>query len=535
MFGGLLNTRVRAAESALQQGRLDDAFRVAIQPEVRGHRRGPGLLRRLADQLIERARGHFAADRFAEALHDLNLAEASNAPQDRIKELRAQIKSVADEAARQEHSRRDRLAQARRRMEAGSLQAGRRILEAASNADPTAEKMKRDIDMRDNEAADLFVQVERLVRDGQWTAAVERLSKAKSLDPHDPKCAKLEADLCARLCKSVRQSMKDGRVQRAADELACLGNLGQSLPARRELDEVLRVVRQAGDALRGGDYDTARQNVLRIQHLAPEMGWAPKAAKQLGAIDEMVTALRAGPLGAFENTARTDAAPAPPLGIPVRNGTLDETVAWGAAPQVGNLPERVLLLVDDGGSYLLLRKERVTLGRAATSHPADIAIFADLDDHHADIARVGDDYFLFSPREVEVGGRPTRHQLLRDGDRVVLGRKAKFGFRLPSRKSPSAALDLSDTSKLPNDVRRVVLFTKTAMIGYGQGFHIQCRMARNPLVLFERDGSLWVRLSGRGHTADDAVRLELGKTVEIDGVSMVAKAWSAGPTGARQT
>ena len=190
-------------------------------------------------------------------------------------------------------------------------------------------------------------------------------------------------------------------------------------------------------------------------------------------------------------------------------------------------------MVDGGGSYLLLCKDRASIGRAATSRPADVPIFSDLADHHAEIARVGDDYFLLSGHDVEVGGKLTRHQLLHDGDRVVLGRKAKFTFRVPSRKSTSATLDLSDTSKLPNDVRRVVLFERNAMVGFGPGFHVQCRMARNPLVLFVRDGALWVRLSGRGRPGPEAVRLELGKTVEIDGVSMVAKPWSSGPGGTR--
>ena len=529
MLGRLFTTRLKAAENAFRHGRLDEAHRIATAPDIREHRRGTALLRKLGERFIERAREHFAADRFAEALRDLDRAEVGGVLSDRIRELRDQINTVADEAARQQQSRHDRLADARRRIADGSLQAGRRVLGAASEDDAAAARMKRDIELRDKEASEVFDQVQGLIRDGQWIAAVERFAKGKALDPHDPACARLEAELCTRILKNTRQSIKDGRVRRAADELACLGELGQNLPARREVEEMLRLVKQAGEALRSGDYDGAHQSVMRLQHLAPDIGWASKAVKHLGAIDGLVTSLRAGPLGAFEGTPPP--ASAPRKTAAARAANLAETVAVPSAPRTGGLPERLLLLVDGGGSYLLLRKDRVSIGRAATSNPADIPIFSDLADRHADIARIEDDYFLFSRQEAEVDGRRAGQRLLQSGDRVVLGRKAKFTFRLPNRKSPSATIDLSDTSRLPNDVRRVVLFDQNAMIGYGKGFHMQCQTARNPLVLFERGGELWVRLTGRGRAAAAAVPLETGKTVEIDGVSMVVKPWSVRPGG----
>lgn len=528
MFGRLFASRLKAAENALRQGRLDEAYRIATAPDLREDRRGAAVLRKLTDKFIERAREHFAADRFSEALRDLEHAETGGVSRERISELREQISTVAAEVARQDHSRRDRLAQARRRVAEGSLAAGQRILDAASTGDSEAAKMKRDIEMRDQEASEVFAQAQRLIHDGQWVAAVERFAKAKAIDPHDPACVRLEGELCAKVLDGARRSIKEGRVERAADELACLGELGKALPVRREVEEMLRLVKQAGDALRGGDCDGARQSVMRLRHLAPKVDWVRQTAQQLATVDEILTALRAGPLGAFEHA--TPAAAPPPVG-PTK---LAETVALGSTQRTGGLPDRLLLLVDGGGSYLLLRNDRVSIGRAATSNPADIAIFADLAERHANVARVEDDYFLFSSHEVEVGGKSAGHHLLQDGQRVVLGRKAKFTFRLPSRKSPSATIDLSDTSKLPHDVRRVVLFTQNATIGCGKGFHIHCQMARNPLVLFERGGELWACLSGRGRAAPDAIRVELGKTIEIDGVSMVAKPWPVHPDGAKR-
>jgi hypothetical protein len=205
---------------------------------------------------------------------------------------------------------------------------------------------------------------------------------------------------------------------------------------------------------------------------------------------------------------------------------LDDTVAIPGRINVASAaPERLLMLVDGGGSYLILRGGQASVGRAASEHPADVPIFSDVAERHANVARVDDDYFLFGVKEVEVGGNKTKHQLLRDGDRIVLGKKAKFTFRLPSRKSSSAVLEMSDTTKMPNDVRRVVLFHQHATVGNGPTAHILCRHAGTPLVVFERNGQLWIRQQSDGHVDTGAKPLRLSEPVEIGGVSLVLEPW----------
>ena len=172
-----------------------------------------------------------------------------------------------------------------------------------------------------------------------------------------------------------------------------------------------------------------------------------------------------------------------------------------------------------------------SVGRVACDDPADVPIFSDLAERHANIARVDDDYFLFSAKDVEVAGKKTKHQLLRDGDRILLGRKAKLTFRQPSRRSATATLDLSDTTKMPQDVRRVVLFHQHATIGQGPGVHVYCRHATPALVLFERGGTLWIRPKSDGHVDTEAKQVRLGEPVEIGGVSLVVEPWQMRQAG----
>ncbi|UCE61510.1 MAG: hypothetical protein JSU63_07125 [Phycisphaerales bacterium] len=528
MLGQLLFVRLKAAEKALKEGRLDEAFRLATTPDLAAHRRGQAVLNALTDQFVERARAHYRAERFAEALMDLNKAEAGGIMKDEIAELRRQVEVVSTEVQRNRQSRHDRLGAVRKRIEEGSLAAGRKMLEEASAHDHAAEDLRREIEVRADDADRLAAAAEKLITQGQMAGAAERLRRARKIDAHHEATTKVEAKLCDRVFENARAALTKGRIGRAEDELACLGDLGDALPAKRELKDLLTVAQQASRCLLSGDHAEARRHLMSLDRLLPKAAWVGQAVKQLRQVEELRTELLAGPLGENVDLPVESEKPAAKL------ASLDDTVAIPSpARSKGSLPDRLLLLVDGGGSFLVVCGDNASIGRAASGTPADIPIFSDLAERHANIARVDEDYFLFGSRDVEVAGRKTRHQLLRDGLRIVLGRKAKMNFRLPSRKSLTAVLDLSDTTKMPNDVRRVIMFHQHATVGAGSNAHVFCRHAESPAVMFERNGSLWIRpLRGGAH---EAQALKLGEPVEICGASLVLEPWKINTPGGAKT
>ncbi len=540
MPGQLLFIRLKTAERALRDGRMDEAHRLATAPDLRAHRRGAAVLAALAERFIDRARSHYRAERFTEALMDLERAEAGDVMQDKIAELRGQIQTVANEQHRQEQSRRNRLQAARQRVGDGSLEAGRRMLEQASAGDHAAKELLREIDGRAEDAAHLVEAAEKLISQGQMARAADRVRQAKKIDAHHEATVPTEAKLCNRVFENARSAMLKGRLGRAHDELACLGNLGDALPAKRELREVLAVARQAAQCVQAYQYAEARRHMMSLGRLLPKASWIGQTIKQLHQLTELNTELRGGPLA--ESALGDGHSMADRLSArPRQPAALDDTVAI-QSPKVakGSLPGRLLLLVDGGGSFLVLRGDQASVGRAASDNPADVAIFGDLAERHANLTRVDEDYFLFSTKEVEVAGRKTKHQLLRDGARMVFGRRAKLTFRLPSRKSLTAVLDLSDTTKMPNDVRRVVLLDRHATIGPNRNAHIYCRHAQMPLVLFERSGGLWIRPCGTvSESAENggcepvpqARPLRIGEPIEIAGASLVLEPWKISTPG----
>lgn len=539
MLSKLLFVRLKSAENALRDGRLDEAYRLATAPDMREHRRGSAVLATLTDLFLERARNHFKADRFTEALMDLDRAAAGGVKQDEISDLRKNIQTVASEMQRRQHSRHDRLQNAQRKIEGGSIAAGQKILEKISQSDHVARQLKNAAAHRIEDVQQTIKQAEQLMAQGQIAAAAERVRKAKSIDTHNADIVRVETRLCELVIENTRNAITEGRLSRACNELACLGELGKKLPSRREMNDILAIAKQAEAGMRTHDFAAARRHAMSLQRLLPKAKWINTVIDQLKQLEELHTVVRAGPLGdkidpsnlqsgrqnmnadQLNVNRSVETAQAKPQGT-----GLDDTVALPDRINIhGELPNRLLLLVDGGGSYLLVRGGSVSIGRAASDNPADVPLYSDVSERHANINRVDEDYFLFSAKDVEVANRRTQHHLMRDGDRVVLGKKAKFTFRTPSRKSPSAVLDLSDTTKMPNDVRRVILFNQQAILGNGPTAHIRCRHAGPSLVVYERNDSLWIRSKNDGHVDTEPQQLRIGESVEIAGIRLAVEPW----------
>lgn len=528
MFGRLLFLRLRSADAAIREGRLDDAHRIVTSPEVRENKRGETLAAELADKLIERAREHFAEERFADALRDLDKAEPLGVKVDRIAELRGHVQAVAREVERSTESQRRRIEQAKQRVEAGSLVGGRQLLADAGDG-AAVQELAGEIRRREERAEAGFAQVEEMIRQKQFAAALERFARVKPLHPTAEKARKLESTLCQHFVGEANTALAAGRINRAREELDLLGEVGMTDAARRDAEELVQLATEASRLFDEQDADGARSKLLRMQTLGAKFGWIKTTIAQLEKVDDLMTELNGGPLGEHaKRSGRGRVVRAPRRGqSPARHDAdVGDTIPMRANRRDrADVPPAMLLLVNGGGSYLLLRGERNAIGRAMTNKPAAIPIQADLGEKHAEIARVDEDYFVFTTRDMQVDGKPSQHQLLRDGARVVLARNARFTFRLPHPQSPSGILELSSSTKMPQDVRTVVLFHRTAMIGFGKRAHVRCDQSSEDLLLFERDCRLWVRPQRRGGVDTEALPVTPGETMEMCGVSFVVQPW----------
>ena len=267
------------------------------------------------------------------------------------------------------------------------------------------------------------------------------------------------------------------------------------------------------------------------------MSWIDEGLEALRKFIESQDLLLASPLGLYASTAGSAPA-APDIGDPAgaadpfEKRSLEETrvAAPPAEPidptaaELGRQP--LLLLVDGAGSSLIVPQDTVRIGQAGGSRPVDVPVPADVLSHHADIVRDGEDYFLTAHGPVRINQRQVKRTLLRDGQRIVLGDRAKFVFRKPSARSDTAVLRTSHRCRLPQDVSDVVLFRDTCLIGPQSSCHVRMREGDTQVVLFDRGGRLYGRsaASGGGRLGD-AKPLRLGETIDFGEVRVTLKVY----------
>ena len=129
----MLILKIRQAEVALADGRLDEVFELAQSPKLRSHRRGQAIVTRLVNKLVERGQEHLEAGRAMQVLADCERASKFDANLPEVIGLR----SAASDAilARQREHRRNghAIAAAREQIEAGHLAVGERLLSGAGD------------------------------------------------------------------------------------------------------------------------------------------------------------------------------------------------------------------------------------------------------------------------------------------------------------------------------------------------------------------------------------------------------------------
>lgn len=428
MFGRLANDRIRSATQALDEGRLDDAFRLLSSQKGRPPAEAESLLARLAEALMTRGQERLLSRRFTEALADFDHAASCGVDEARVEPWRARARSAMKEA----HA-----------------------------ADEQA-----------------------------------RAAAAESL--------------ATELLPKAMEAFLNGRLAQARSLVQLVAGAAPMNAERSTLESALQLAKQASQALHGDRFAEARVLVGRIAQLGLAADWLTDCQARLDSLQECRQSLLSGPLGLISDgrmpvgiTMTPDDAPRHPVHA--------TAAAPGAAPPVhpaanslriespGNgLPRRLVLRIDGVGTFLLLRGDRVTIGRAGPGASADLELFADLSERQAQIIRSGEDYFIAGVHGVELAGRKVEHALLQHDDRIRLGSRVKLRYLRPSSKSVTSMLDLGEGIRTTCESRRVVLWGGPLIMAHSRDAHVVLPGGTGGVVLLERDGQILAKpMSGR--------------------------------------
>lgn len=523
MFGRLAAVRIKAAEEAFGRGRLEEALDLAAAPDLADHRPAQELLARIGAALLERGQDHLLERRFREALADFERAARCGRLAEKAAEWRNRALAALQDHRQAELERRAALDVARQRMEAGSLTAAAEALARAPD-DADRRHLNEEIARRQSKAAEALAGTDAALQKGDLAEAARQLRTTSALDGRRPELADLKERLTALAVRRATDEYTGGRLTQAQRTLALLGEVGQGRADRHEIEETLRLAREAAKALADDRYAKAGVLLGRLTQIGPDAKWISEVREHLRALEDHRRVLLEGPLGlllghetpndlsvtsapedacgqdetqpagriAKENpdlahgcpvARRAGAAPLPPPVVAVAGGP----------DGVGRLPSRLLLRIDGAGSFLLLRGDRTTIGRAGPGATADLQLVSDLAERQAEIVRAGEDYFVVARSGVELADQRVTHALLQSGDRLRLGRRVRMTFLRPSRKSPAAVLDLGDGVRTTGDCRRVILWSGPLLMGSQAECHIRLGYGLAGVILIERGGQILLK------------------------------------------
>jgi len=523
----VLILRIRQAECALADGRLDEAYEIAQTEDIRRHHHGQRLIGRLVRAMIQRGQENLAANRFQPALADCNKAEKLGGNLPEVAGLRAAVCNAITREQQERQQEALRVAQAKQHIQDGWLSVGGRILEEAPAAgNGHVDLVRQELAAARLKAEDAVAKAQQSLQQGDIEEAIQIAIVARIGQCKSGGAGELLRQIRCRAIERVRADVEQGRIDRAQSLLQRVAPLGKDGADVTELTEALAWCRQAAQHVTAGRPGVALPLLRKVKAICPSARWLDSAISDIKRAAEAYEELDAGPLG-------LTAAEAADCGLPIADCGLDAMPTVNPKSEIRNpqsesvdMPSKFVLQVDGVGSFVVFRDARVTVGPISSSARPMLALMADPNLPVVVLERMEGDYFLRSQTPVAVNGRPVTERLLADGDSIALSPRCHIRFHLPNPASTTAVLTVSGARLSRPDIKQLILMDRDILIGPYANNHIRTEQLKEPVALFVQNGRLLCRAKESilvdGRNLDPTVGLALDKRVEIGKLSMVA-------------
>ena len=487
----MLIVRLKQSELALSDGRLDEAFDLARQPDFRGHRQGQELIGRLVRALVERGRQHLAAGRLPQAAADCEKAAQLGGNLTDVAQLRSAVSNAMRKCDQADRQIGQAVAFARRHADQGQMTVGQQLLDAVEPPDARVDGLKQDLAARRAGLESRLKRASEALSTRDWTTAVDLLIGIDRGAANDAGLRQLCGKISQHVNSEMRREFEAGRLNIAWALLARLDSLPVQNVDTDHLRKTLDQCRLAYSAIEAGEPHKALDVLRRLHSLWPQAGWLAEAADQAKQLGDAFSKIRGSPLylvGMFsrQEVKTPGRIAAPPLPLPP------------PLPQAGESGAQSFCLHVDGiGSFQVFTKSALSIGPAGSSRSVDIPLMLDANVPTVTVLRSDEDYFLRSRQPVLINQTQAVNKLLNDGDQIGMGKRCRIRFRRPSEASASAVLDLSGARLAASTVRQVLLLDREIIIGPGSTAHIRVDDLAAPVVLQKRGAGLLCRSAGQ--------------------------------------
>ncbi len=493
----MFNLRLRQAETAFAEGRLNEAARLAEQAGVRDHREGQLLLTKIVDAFVERGREHLNAGRLNDAVVDCGEARKLAGEQSAVAQLAADVDLANRDWQLRTKRKLQAAAEASREIARGELDLGAKLLAEFLADGPSvgsvAGRINEQINVSRERVEAATARARREVEAGHTRESVSAILDLQKLSPSHPELIDLIDQVTSPVVSQLWFEVEAARLDRVEALVASVRPLIDFDP---ELTEVCRAIDSAVAVNKLLDASRFNDAYLQLRKLAPLLGnvaWLNELASKAKQAADLAVEIRSSPLsllGCATSHSSTNRGASRLENQP----SFSPSAAQASLPPA-LLPERLILQIDGVGSALLLRQEKVSVGATGRAGSCDVTLTGFPGSGSLTIERAAGRYTLLSENneEVVVNERRCQERSLSDGDSVRVGKRCRFKFRRPTSDVPSAVLELTGTRLSRPDIRSVVLFDETLVIGPGQSSHLMARNLEQPLILFVRDGVFHVR------------------------------------------
>jgi len=411
----------------------------------------------------------------------------------------------------------------------GDLELGAKILSRLETDDSSggsmAGRMNDPIAVRRDRIEAALERAHREVAAGHARESVVAILELQKLSPSHPELVSLIDQVTAPVVSQLWFEVEASRLDRVDSLIESVRPLVDFDPELTEVCHAVESAREIQSLLAAGRFDDAYLQLRKLGPLLGNVAWLNAIAEKARQAGELAVELQSGPLSLLAGSKRTLPAPGPrhrrvepyPAGQSIENSRHTSAT----------LPEQLVLQIDGMGSALLLRQPQVTLGAPARAKTVDVALTGFPEGVPLTLERSSGRWRLVrgDARDVAVNDQSCKEKVLADGDNVRAGKRCRFKFRRPTAAVPTAVLELTGTRLSRPDIRSVVLFDETLIVGPGQSSHLIARNLDQPLILFVRDGVFFVRSGvpdrAQRFSADGfpqgAQPLTLGSPVEIGG------------------
>lgn len=524
--------QLHQCEQALAGGRLDEAADVLKNDSVRSHKRGQELLNRLLAALVARGQDHLAHDRVQQAVADCATAEQLGGNHSDVAALQQAIIEALNAKMHHDGRHAAALNTARNHLYEGRFSAAEAELDRladklpADHADSTIHRLREQVTARRDDLEHLSERCREAIARTDHALAISLAAQAMQIRSHDRTVQSLVDEVVSSAVATAEQAFGQGRLDQAGRVLDSLAGLKPTSPLYVALSESIKDCRLAAGDVAAGRAGTAAERLRRVRARVDDCTWLDEAIVRLETAEQALRDVRTGALGLMSLSehvsVRADDWP-PAHAVPVPSPvTLQPPKKQAASASSSDaLPVCFVLQVDAAGSYLVVLPDICTIGRQDSDTQPHVPLLGS-DVVPATIERMDEDYLLRSEQEIAVNEQSVTQALLSDNDRIRLGRRSRMRFRRPVAASATAVLELTG-AKLPHsDIRHVILLADAITIAARTNAHVACRQATTNVVLFVRNGALYVRATDTMATDDTITHaVQMNTPVDIGGVRFV--------------